>query len=946
MHPARPARPWQLRLLGGFGLERDGQRLTRLPSRAALLLLARLALQPGRDHGREELADWLWPTADAATGRARLRQTLSVLRAALERGEAVPGQVIEADRSALRLVAGALVCDAWDFEQAARRGDLAAAAAAHGGDLLPGHYDPWIHEERLRLRALAERAGLDPDRPTARASAPHPDARDDPAAAQRKPAQARGRHDALPRYLTRWVGGPRGPEALAAEAAASPLVVVRGAGGLGKTRLAVEAARRLLDDGVVDTACFVAWAGCVTAGQAAQRLRLALALAPDARDDDGAASTADAVAVVLAGREALLVLDNAEQLTSEALALVPALLRRLPALRVVLTTRRSIDLPGAREWLPAPLPAGAPGAPAVELFVERARDARPDFRLHEGNAAAVSEVVERLGGLPLAIELAAARVRTLPPARLATLLRSAGASRWHGLARRGAAAVDTARHASIRAVVDASVGLLTPRARALLRRLACVPADCCGALAELAATADGLATAEQARSALDELAGDSLLAPAADEDLDRWWALPEPVRDLVLEDVGAAERAASNAAWRAALRAWAPTLAPEWPLDRVALVLPLLLAVLDEAASPPAEEVLELMLAFAPAWQERSPPAGALAALQSALAQAEVDADADAAGRAGPPREDAGREAPDRRRPPPRDRGADLRPRAHALAAALDLVAGQRDRARVHAAAVEAALPAAPQARAQALLVLARVAWRADADATRARRHLADARALAADAPGLAAALLSFEATLANEADRDAAAAGRAYRQALRLLAAEPGAHGHVRRGLRYNLAITDVYAGRAAPALQELRALADEARAAGDRHLLAQALNARGSALDLLGRPDDAEAATRESLAEAWAALETENALYALWNLGPLALARGDAERAARLMAFADRFWRTHFGALSPSDARDVARTRRRCRRRLGRVDGQRCWNEGAALPLAAAVALALGRA
>jgi tetratricopeptide (TPR) repeat protein len=252
-------------------------------------------------------------------------------------------------------------------------------------------------------------------------------------------------------------------------------------------------------------------------------------------------------------------------------------------------------------------------------------------------------------------------------------------------------------------------------------------------------------------------------------------------------------------------------------------------------------------------------------------------------------------------------------------------------------------VPSAPAERAAAQLALARVAWRADADAARARAHLAAAAEAAGDTPVVLASVLSFRATLANEAERDAARAEADYAQALRLLAAEPQAHGHLRRGLRYNLAITAVYAGRSADALPELQALAGEAAAAGDRHLLAQVLNARGSALEALGRLDEAEAATRAALAEAWATLETENALYALWNLGPLALARGDAARAARLMAFADRFWRTHFGALAASDARDVARTRRRCRQRLGRAAGQRCWDEGAELPLAAAVALAL---
>lgn len=130
---------WQLRLLGGFVLERHGHRLTRLHSRAAVALLARLALRPRSDHAREELAAWLWPDADTATGLARLRQTLSTLKGLLERdaglaaptlpGAGAAGHVIEADRLVLRLVPGSLQCDATLFEAACRQGDAQHAAA-------------------------------------------------------------------------------------------------------------------------------------------------------------------------------------------------------------------------------------------------------------------------------------------------------------------------------------------------------------------------------------------------------------------------------------------------------------------------------------------------------------------------------------------------------------------------------------------------------------------------------------------------------------------------------------------------------------------------------------------------------------------------------------------------------------------------------------------------
>jgi len=116
LHQAAYSAVWQVRLLGGFEIDDGKHRLTRLRSRAAMLLLARPAMAPRRDHGREELATLLWPQADAACGRSRLRQTLSLLRSVLEPPGAAP--VVLADRRALRPVR----CGAtpWPLKQPAR----------------------------------------------------------------------------------------------------------------------------------------------------------------------------------------------------------------------------------------------------------------------------------------------------------------------------------------------------------------------------------------------------------------------------------------------------------------------------------------------------------------------------------------------------------------------------------------------------------------------------------------------------------------------------------------------------------------------------------------------------------------------------------------------------------------------------------------------------------
>ena len=117
---------WQLRLLGAVEARRNGLTVSRWPSRAAALLLARLALAPQQVHPREALVELLWPGVSLDVGRNRLRQTLSTLKSLLESGPS-NGPVIDADRQSLRLVPGSLQSDAVEFEHLVRTGDWAAA---------------------------------------------------------------------------------------------------------------------------------------------------------------------------------------------------------------------------------------------------------------------------------------------------------------------------------------------------------------------------------------------------------------------------------------------------------------------------------------------------------------------------------------------------------------------------------------------------------------------------------------------------------------------------------------------------------------------------------------------------------------------------------------------------------------------------------------------------
>ena len=129
-HPPSAAR-WQLHVLGCLRLGDGVQHHERLPSRAVTALLLRLALAPERVHAREELVELLWPGVDLAVGRNRLRQALSVLKSLLEPPGAPPA--ISADRLGVRLVAGALDCDARAFEAECRAGRFDSALLRYRG---------------------------------------------------------------------------------------------------------------------------------------------------------------------------------------------------------------------------------------------------------------------------------------------------------------------------------------------------------------------------------------------------------------------------------------------------------------------------------------------------------------------------------------------------------------------------------------------------------------------------------------------------------------------------------------------------------------------------------------------------------------------------------------------------------------------------------------------
>ncbi|WP_432067661.1 BTAD domain-containing putative transcriptional regulator [Streptomyces sp. C10-9-1] len=285
--------------------------------------------------------------------------------------------------------------------------------------------------------------------------------------------------------LTSFVGRETELQALGGDLAAARLVTLLGPGGAGKTRLSQEAAEALGDrwpDGVwmaelapvddpaaLPEAVLTALGGrrTVLRGAGAQELRAA-----DRHADDALHRLAEHCS----GRRMLLLLDNCEHLVEAAALLAQRLLEDCPGLAVLATSREPLGLPGELLRPVDPLPDPV----AVRLFADRGAAVRPGFRADadKATARAVAEICRRLDGLPLAVELAAARLRMLTPRQIADRLDD----RFRLLTTGNRTALP--RQQTLRAVVDWSWDLLTAPERAVLRRLSVFAGGCALAAAE------------------------------------------------------------------------------------------------------------------------------------------------------------------------------------------------------------------------------------------------------------------------------------------------------------------------------------------------------------------------------------------------------------------------------------------------------------------------------
>jgi predicted ATPase len=273
------------------------------------------------------------------------------------------------------------------------------------------------------------------------------------------------------------------------------LLTLTGPGGVGKTRLAIVTAHAVSEH-YPDGAWLIELAA--VADPASVSFAIAQGLGVREGDDE---SAAEQLIRHLASRRALLILDGCDQVVAECGRLIPALLARGEQLTILATSRELLNLPGEVVWPVRPLAVPGPGIvesaladpagvigqyAAVRLFSERARAARPDFTLTAQNARAVARICQELDGNPLAIELAADRVRLLTPDQIAARLADRFAllrAGWRGV---------PPRHRTLRASIDWSHDLLTEPERRLFRRLAVFAGSFTLAAVEGICTGDGI----------------------------------------------------------------------------------------------------------------------------------------------------------------------------------------------------------------------------------------------------------------------------------------------------------------------------------------------------------------------------------------------------------------------------------------------------------------------
>jgi len=342
-------------------------------------------------------------------------------------------------------------------------------SAAHGGQVLLSQAVADVVRETLptamSLRDLGKVRLKDLSTPEHVYQAVHPGLRQEFPALRSLEATPNN----LPPQTTSFIGRERELDALRPLLARSRLLTLTGSGGCGKTRLGLQLAADALEQ-FPDGVWLVELAPLADPALVAQTVARVLGL----KEEPGT-TILRTLTGYASDKRILLFLDNCEHVLDACARLAEALLRSAPDVRILASSREAVGIGGEQAFrvpslsLPDPAVAQTPDAlarcEAMQLFVERALAVRPDFLIKEGNAKAVASLCRHLDGIPLAIELAAARVRSLPIEAIESRLHQ----RFQLLT--GGSPTVLPRHQTLRSLIDWSYDLLDPAERLLLQRL-------------------------------------------------------------------------------------------------------------------------------------------------------------------------------------------------------------------------------------------------------------------------------------------------------------------------------------------------------------------------------------------------------------------------------------------------------------------------------------------
>jgi len=450
MHHPRVDRV-RIGLLGGLRVEQDGRTIP-VTGQMQVAVLFRLAVDAGSAVSYRAIAEDIWGIDQPENTKAALQSIVSRLRSQLPEG------AIESTVGGYRLTVTRSDVDALEFTDLvadAERSTDAAALASEGLALWAG--EPWIpsdnfdwfvrdltrdHARALELGGAASRAARTPD---------------------------------LPAQLTSLVGRELELGMIADQLHSNRLVTIIGTGGAGKTRLALESAAGSRNTVLVELA---------PVGASEIMSAILTATGREMRKAEGTAeivSSRDRAVEALRGRDVLLVLDNCEHVIESVALVAQDLLSTLPQLRILATSREPIGIPGEAfvglGALPHPVESQIDAMPsggfqsfaALELFGQRAASARADS-LAESELPAAARICARLDGLPLAIELAAAKLRTMTIDEVLTGLDD----RFTLLT--GGYRTALPRHQTLRAMIDWSWSLLSENERSAMLHFAVFPA--------------------------------------------------------------------------------------------------------------------------------------------------------------------------------------------------------------------------------------------------------------------------------------------------------------------------------------------------------------------------------------------------------------------------------------------------------------------------------------